>query len=378
MHNDSKQFTYILPLQAITLIIIMKLKYYYLKGMVRPMKTNLKFLFLPVIVIAVLAASLIISNIKNKIPSNDISVTGNTAGNLNNHGLFCESEGKVYFSNAYDGGSLYSMNADETDLQKLNAAKVSSINAAGNYLYYFMDSSLGGSGLGYVVRTYGVYRSKLNGNDPACLVRDACITMQLAGDYLYYQRYNNKDYTKFYKVKTDKSEDVLVSDSIINPAACYNGIIYFNGTEKDHYLYSLDTRTDTISTVYEGNLWYPAYLSGYIYYMDVSSDYRLCRYSLSDNVVEVLTNDRVDTFNVGNAYIYYQTNDTDAPALMRMRLDGSQQEVVAEGIYENINITSRYVYFNAFNSEVPVYHTPTEGAVNVTPFTAARDAAMQK
>ena len=39
---------------------------------------------------------------------------GNTAGNLNNRGLFCEYNGKVYFSNAYDDGTLYSMNPDET------------------------------------------------------------------------------------------------------------------------------------------------------------------------------------------------------------------------------------------------------------------------
>lgn len=342
------------------------------------MKNNWKYILFPVILILFLTATLIISNYRKKIPSNDISVTGNTAGNLNNHGLFCELDGKVYFSNAYDNGCMYSMNVDETEVTKIVSGKVSSINAAGNYLYYFMDSATGGSGFGYVIRTYGVYRSKLNGKSSACLVRDACVTMQLVGDYLYYQRYNNQDFTKFYKLKTDKSENLLVSDEIVNPAARYNGIIYFNGQNKDHYLYALDTRTDTISTVYEGNLWYPVYKDGYIYYMDVSSDYRLCRYSLSGNTVEVLTHDRVDTYNVGNYYIYYQKNDSDSPALMRMMLDGSNPEVVAEGNYENINITSQYVYFNEFNNEVPVYRTPADGSINVSPFTAARDAVLKQ
>jgi len=158
----------------------------------------------------------------------------------------------------------------ETEIKKLSTNQVNSINVGGNFLYYYMDSSGGGTGLGYVVRTYGVYRSKLNGNDSKCLDRNAAVTMQLVGDYIYYQRYNNKDFTKFYKVKTDKTENELVSDMIINPAACYNGVIYFNGTEENHYLYSLDTRTGLISTVFEGNLWYPAYNAGYIYYMDVS------------------------------------------------------------------------------------------------------------
>lgn len=339
------------------------------------MKKNWKILLFAGIILIFLVVSSVISSFTGKIPSNDISITGNTAGNLNNGGLYAESNGKVYFSNAYDNGCLYSMNTDETELKKLSNSQASSINVGGNYLYYYMDSSGGGTGLGYVIRTYGIYRSKLNGKNSECLDRNAAVTMQLAGDYLYYQRYTNQDFTKFYKVKTDKSENVLVSDSIINPAACYNGIIYFNGTEKDHYLYALDTRTDTISTIYEGNLWYPAYYAGYIYYMDVSSNYRLCRYSLADNTVEILTNDRVDTFNVGDSYIYYQRNSSTEPALMRMHLDGSDPEIVAEGNYSDINLTSSYAYFHAFGQDVPVYHTPVNGAVNVTAFTAAMEAA---
>ncbi len=341
------------------------------------MKTNAKVILFVGILILVLGASLIISHLGNKIPPNDISVTGNTGGNLNNGGLFCELDGKVYFSNNYDNGCLYSMNADESELTKLSTSSVSSINAAGKHLYYFMDSGQGGTGLGYIVRTLGVYRSDLSGKRTTCLVKDGCVTMQLCGDYIYYLRYNNKDFTKFHKIKTDKSEDILVSDLIINPAACHNGIIYYNGQAKDHYLYALDTRTDESTVVYKGNLWYPVYHENYIYYMDVSENYRLCRYSLTDNIVEVLTNDRVDTFNVGNSYIYYQKNDTSSPALMRMRLDGSGAETVAEGIYSHINLTSRYAYFNEFGDNVTIYRTPIEGAVDVKEFTAALQAAIQ-
>lgn len=337
------------------------------------MKSNWKiFIFVGLLLIFLVCAGLF-SYFSGRIPSNDISVTGNTAGNLNNGGGFAESEGVVYFSNAYDNGCMYSMNVDETNLKKLSTSSVSSINVGGNYLYYYMDSTGGGTGLGYVVRTYGVYRSKLDGEHTQCLDRQAAVTMQLVGDYVYYQRYNNTTYTQLYKVKTDKSENVLISEDIINPAACHNGIIYYNGTGRDHYLYALDTRTDTPYTVYQGDLWYPVYHNDYIYYMDVSSNYRICRYSLSAGTVEILTNDRVDFFNVGDQYIYYQKNSQTEPALMRMRLDGSNPEVVADGIYQNLQLTSSYAYFNVYGSPFPVYHTPVNGPVSVTEFTAARD-----
>lgn len=343
------------------------------------MKNNWKALLFAGFVLLILIGLGVFSAFNSRIPHNNLSVTGNTAGNLNNSGLFAESDGRVYFSNAYDNGCLYSMNSDETDLKKLSSSRVNAINVGGNYLYYYMDSDgNGGDGMGFVVRTYGVYRSRLNGKSIKCLDRSASVTMQLCGDYIYYQRYNNKDFTKLYKVKTDKSENILVSDSIINPAACNNGTIYFNGTESDHYLYALDTATDTITTIYEGNLWFPAFKDGYIYYMDVSGNYRLCRYSLSENTVEILTNDRVDTFNVGEQYIYYQRTSATEPALMRMRLDGSSPEMVAEGNYSDINLTSTYAYFHAFGQSTPVYHTPVNGAVNVTTFAAAENAAASK
>lgn len=341
------------------------------------MKRNLKLIIILGIIVLLLVFASVFNYLSERIPSNDISVTGNTAGNLNNGGLFAENDGKIYFANAYDGGCMYSMSSDESELKKITSSQVASINTGGNFLYYYMDSSGGGTGLGYVIRTYGIYRSKTDGSSTKCLDRNAAVTMQLVGDQIYYQRYNNTDYTKFYKIRTDKSGQVQVSDEIINPAACYNGIIYFNGSSNDHYLYALDTRTDNISTVYTGNLWYPAYHNGYIYYVDLPSDYSLCRFSLTAGTVEILTNDWVDTFNVGDQYIYYQRNSSTEPALMRMGLDGSNPEVVAYGNYENLHLTSSYAYFNAFGAETPVYHTPVNGPVNVTEFTAARQAAIE-
>ena len=42
-----------------------------------------------------------------RITPNPDYETGNTAGNLNNKGLFCERDGMVYFSNAYDSNVIH-------------------------------------------------------------------------------------------------------------------------------------------------------------------------------------------------------------------------------------------------------------------------------
>ncbi|MBD5506844.1 MAG: DUF5050 domain-containing protein [Lachnospiraceae bacterium] len=334
---------------------------------------NILIISITVVVLILLSLGVVLSG---HITMNDDYTMGNTPGNLNNGGYFCEADGRVYFANAYDNYGLYAMNPDESEMVKLSGNSVSSINAAGKYLYYAMTSDgSSGSGLGYLAHTEGIYRSNLKGKSTVGLDRCSIVSMQLCGNYLYYEKYDKALGTTLDKVRIDKKDRQTVAKEIINPNCYLNGRIYYNGTGKDHFLYALDVSTDTPTVVWQGNLWNPIVQDGYVYYMDVSENYRLCRYSLNNDVIEVLTNDRIDMFNVYDSYIYYQVSSTDAPALKRMRTDGSSQELVREGVYQNINVTSEYVYFNAFNETTPVYKTYTYGPVNVTTFDAAREAA---
>lgn len=312
-------------------------------------------IFLVLVVVMLLFS--IGSSVK-EIPDDTI---GNTAGNLNNSGLFCEYDGKVYFSNAYDGNTLYVMNSDETDVKKLNESIVSYINASESYLIYYQEGVHTDDDLSSIVQNLGIYRTDINGKNADCIDDSVCTGLVLAGNQIYYQHYDNEKYTSLYKSDLTGKERTEVEDGIINPHCVSNGTIYFNGTDGNHYLYGLNTKNDSIATIWAGNVWNPVVLGNYVYYMDLSNHYGLSRYSLINNEVEILTNDRVDFFNVYENMIYYQTAGKDNQALKRMKIDGSDNEIVREGIHENINITSRYVYFNEFSLETPVYHTPVNG-----------------
>ena len=286
---------------------------------------------------------------------------GNTAGNLNNGGLFCEYNGKVYFSNAYDFGTLYVMNSDETDVKKLNDSVVKYINASDSYLVYYQEGVHTDDDLSSIVQNYGIFRTDLKGKNADCIDDSICTGLVLAGNHIYYQHYDNEKYTSLYKSDLSGKNRQEIEDAIINPHCVSNGTIYFNGTDGDHYLYGLNTGTDSIATIWSGNVWNPVVSGSYVYYMDLSNHYGLSRYSLINNEVEILTNDRVDFFNLAGNMIYYQTAGKDNQALKRMHLDGSNNEVVHAGIHTNINITSRYVYFNEFSLDTPIYHTPVNG-----------------
>ncbi len=114
-----------------------------------------------------------------------------------------------------------------------------------------------------------------------------------------------------------------------------------------------------------------------VYGIDIHDNYSLIRLNIDDGTKNRLDIGRVDMLNVTDNYIYYQTSG-DTPQLKRIRHDGSDMEVVAEGVHNNINATSQYIYFTKFGSTTPVYKTPVYGPVNVTTFDSASRAAMEE
>lgn len=333
---------------------------------------NIKVLVMIVCILTFIVATTLIINKLNEVPDNDPTVVGNTAGNLNNGGYFCEDGDTVFFANPYDNGYLYSMNADQTKLKKLYNSSCSTINAGGDHLYFCMETPEGGTGLGFVIKTSGIYRSTKKGTKTKCLTNDNTLIMTLVGSNLYYQAPTGKGVgLKKISINGKDNSSVVEDSFVINPACAVKGSLFFAGTTNDHYLYSLNTANDSINTIWDGNIWNPVYEDGYFYYMDVSDKYSLCRFSPATQTIDILTHDRVDTFNVGYGYIYYSVSVGDNPGLYRMRLDGSNVEKVAGGVMKDINITSTYTYFRQFDSETPLYCVPTAGANYVSEFTAA-------
>jgi hypothetical protein len=327
--------------------------------------------FILVIILAVLLA--IYNTHHVAIPEGTV---GSTAGNLNNLGLFCESDGVVYFSNSYDDGTLYSMTPMQTDIKKLYNLEASYINSAGGYVCFHGKSIGQTSGLGSVVTKPGLYMLKPKRAKIKALTSDATQSLILVGDNIFYQHYTQKDGPSLAKVslKNYEKEDVL--DYFINPASYYGGKIYFSGNYEDHHLYTFDVNTHEVSDIWSGDIYNPICDGEYVYYMDVFNNYRLCRYHIPSNTIEVITNDRIDTYNYYNGIIYYQKNSQTAPELKRINADGTNEEVILEGNYTAINITSTYTYFKEFGVDQITYFTPTFQDVNVQEFSEARRAIL--
>lgn len=301
---------------------------------------------------------------------------GNTAGNLNNKGMFCEADGNIYFSNPYDGGALYKMKSDCTEIKKIHNLSAKYINVGGDYVIFYGETGEATTGLGGIVAKPALYRILNNGKKIQAISKDVTQDMILVGNKLYYQHYSESAGTTLAMYDFTKSSPTELLDYMINPSCYYQGAIYFNGMYDDHHLYSFNTNTHEVTNIWGGDVWNPIYDGNYVYYMDIQNNYRLCRYSIAENTIEVLTNDRVDCFNLYQNVIYYQKNSVKEPALMRMNCDGSDCILIASGNYTEINITSEYTFFRAFGTEVPLYCTPTFSTPSVREFTEAKEAFL--
>ena len=307
-------------------------------------------------ILILLLALFIGTALLNKKTSNPEGTVGNTAGNLYDSGYFCEQGGRVYFANAKEGGVLYSMNPDESDVKRLSNAIAVNLLADENFLYYFQLGTSGGGNFENVVSNRSFMRSNHNGQKIKTLAKEIVVSAQLVNNSLYYLTSGSKQ-IRFYKSDLEHNNIVDLADYVIQPSCVYDSQIIYAGTLDDHCLYSLNTESDVQTKVMDANLCFPVFYEDFLYYLNVEKNYRLERYSFSSGRNEVLTNDRVDCYNIGSGYIYYQKNGT-SPQLICMRCDGSGAMVLAEGNYTKINMTSAYVYFQEFGVPNVTFHSP--------------------
>ena len=316
----------------------------------------------------------IVSRINDRVPKNPSGTVGNTSGNLYNGGIFCENDGYVYFANAYDNNALYRMRPDESEMTRLIASQTASINADGKYLYYYQQGSGSGTGLGYVINTTGIYRAeKENPRKLACLDRIFGKNVVLIDNALYYSCIENDATTN--KIDIDGENKEVVFDFDVLPTCVYDSTLYYANNKDDQHLMAFTPETGLTRQALIDDIYMPIVDGSSVYGIDVHNGYALVCVNLYNGTRTTLDTEWTDMLNVtdGN-YIYYQTAGK-TPQLTRIYKDGSHMEVVSEGAYNAIHVTSNFVYFNGFGSTIPVYKTPVNGAVNVTTFDAAATAA---
>lgn len=332
-------------------------------------KLNIITILVLILVIIILASISIMYGHNKKIPPNPPETIGNTSGNLNNMGYFCEYDGLIYYANCYDDYHLYELDPMSLTTRVIADVPVAYINAAGDYLYFYYDDQGSEKFMGVAGNTRGIYRIKRNGKDSLnCLDRATSGIISLLGNKIYYQHYDNTDGMTLYSVSIDGRDKIQESASIVNPSCILNGEIYYPDQNNMFYLNVFHPETSSEELYIPARMYNPVASGDYIFYINVDDNYCLYRYDFYTQTTAKLTSERVDTFNVYDNNIFYQTNSQKNPCLMRMYTDGSNPEVIANGIYTDINCTSTYTFFRGFDDKNLFYMVPTQYNASVSEF----------
>ncbi len=306
-----------------------------------------------------------------RIRYNETYVNGNSAGNLYNGGLFCESEGKIFFSNPDDMNRLYSMDLNGGGLTKLCDDTVMFINADSNYVYYVRRNKYQREDQAFAVFTFAdnsLCRIARQGGSVTILDPDPCIYATLIGNYIYYLHYDNEDATSLYKIGIDGEDKKMLSADYMFTCSALGQYFYYDGV-RDGLLYEYDTANDTTKVVYDCQCFKPIVTGeNDVYYMDVSKDNALVHTNIQFGNPNTLTTDSIDFYNVYGSYIYYQRYDEeDGSGLCMIKNDGTEFHMLMPGNYSNIHVTSYYIYFTDYRTG-QVFCTPTANPGELSDF----------
>ncbi|WP_027431642.1 DUF5050 domain-containing protein [Lachnospira multipara] len=302
--------------------------------------------------------------LSSRVTYNKDNATGNTTGNLNNGGLFCEYDGKIYFANAADKNTLYVMSSDCTNARKLVDDSVAYINVCGKYIYYVRNNySPDAIAMVFKGQLYGLYRCNLDGSHIVTITQEKSGMISLCGNYIFYHHYDDQTALTLQKIKIDRKDNTFISETEYNVANVYEQRIYFANETERNRIYYLDTKDDSLHFFYDANAYQVDYEGNYMYYIDLSKDYALMRLNTQTMVLEQIfaPNDaKVINYNVYGTKVFAQVEgDGNTTGLYRLNIDGTQIEYIAQGNITNVHCTSKYTFFMYYADQQTLYRVPT-------------------
>ncbi len=341
------------------------------------MLSVIKRFLICLILLTIIGVVFMVQYSNNHTFTNQDSVTGNTTGNLYNGGLFCERNGKIYFSNDADDGTLYVMNSDCTNFKKITDDKAVYINADDNYIYYVKanDTRENKSGSFFYFKNNGVYRINQNGTHLKAITGKPGAYLTLKGNFLYFQNYDVNKGLYLFRYQTDGSKErVMVKDAVI-PAAVTDQLLYFTGNTRDHQIHQVDLSSYTIKTVFPGSYLQPIIFGDYVYYINLEDKYRIYRMNLDGSDPTPIVKERCSSYNITNSgmYLYYQVDNQKKNRMARINLETMSEETLIMGDFKQIHVTDKYVFFKDYNNKntyiltadgtgkLNTFHPPIEG-----------------
>ena len=203
-----------------------------------------------------------------------------------------------------------------------------------------------------------------DGSNTVVLDTEPSLYAALLGNYIYYLHYSKEDASTLYKVRIDGTEQKEVMDRAVFTCSADGQYFYYNGMDTDGDIHRYDSISDMAVTVYKGNCFQPIVDGNDVYYIDGNTGYSIIHTNLEYDHPTYITRDSVESYNVYGSYIYYQRFDKNGSALCMIKNDGTEFQVLREGDFCDIHVTSNYIFFREYHSG-EIYYAPRNNPTEI-------------
>lgn len=326
--------------------------------------------------LAVLAIILVIGGVgtylyfSEKEYYNEDGVIGNSAGNLYNGGLFCEYEDTIYFANPDDDGALYSMSSDCDKVKKLSGDKVASINVDEHYIYYSRrnyEKKGSSASFFFNFQSTGLYRLNRKNNKLQMLMDCKNDIFCLFENTIYFRHFDDTNKAELYKIGIDGKNAGRVSEDPVVPASVFDDTLFFAGEKSDHYLHGMDL-VNGGEYVYSYNYCYmPIAMPRGIYYIALEDNYSIYRVAYDGSEPTLLVSEFCTSYNVtkDERYLFYQIDGGGDNRIVCLDLQTGVTKTLMDGNFNQIHVTSKYVFFRDFADTTTYAYNLITGELNV-------------
>lgn len=227
-----------------------------------------------------------------------------------------EADGWIYFDDINDE-KLYKMKLNGDEKTVLIDKRSQLIDVVGDKIYYleFLNDT-----------NAALYRMNKDGSEKNMVMADTFINypfISISGGWIYF--INDSEVTTLYKIKTDGTGRVKLSDSAseINVNGNY---IFYSGI--DSGLYKIDTDGKNVTKLVDDDTAALEVLDDWVYYLNLSEANFLYRAKGDASKKEKLTEDFVWAYSIYSDLIYY-INQNDSK-LYSIKLDGTGKKEIVE------------------------------------------------
>lgn len=284
----------------------------------------------------------IVEEIATPIPDEEVLdyKTGNLAGNIYAYGVLAQQDEWVYYNSCGDDSSLYKMKVDGSEKQKLCDDDAGSINVVGQWVYY--------------VDYYSeLKRIGIDGANEQVFLEEDVSNLMVDTNAIYFI---SEDDRKIYRMKHDGSGSECITTYECWSFCLSEGALFIQTSIADlPQIKRLDPATLQSEIVITEDLG-TSFLDGeWLYYSGIDG---LGRVQISTGEKTELYDGNVLSAVLCGEWVYFHngTHWLDSVGtsrlvgnLYRMRTDGTDKEVIDDGLCLSINATEDYIYFSRYD-----------------------------